>query len=134
MHISNNIYIAIYRINNQGEFVTIKYNLELYKLKAELCKTFADPTRLIIISELRSGEKTVGTLQERIGISQPLVSRHLAVLRERGIVRSRREGLNIIYSLTDPKITEACDMVHNILLTRIAQNKEFAEKLMTSSK
>lgn len=114
--------------------MTIKYNLELYKLKAELCKTFADPTRLIIISELRSGEKTVGTLREKIGISQPVVSRHLAVLREKGIVRARREGLNVIYSLTDPKITEACDMVHNILLTRIALNKDFAEKIMSASK
>jgi ArsR family transcriptional regulator, virulence genes transcriptional regulator len=111
-----------------------QYNIELYKLKAELCKTFADPTRLIIISELRTGEKTVGSLQETLEISQPVVSRHLALLRQKGIVQARREGINIIYSLTDPKITEACDIVHNILLTRIAKNKDFADRLMISSK
>jgi ArsR family transcriptional regulator, virulence genes transcriptional regulator len=111
-----------------------QYNHELYKLKAELCKTFADPNRLIIIAELRTGSKTVSQLQEVLGISQPVVSRHLALLRERGIVEARRDGLNIIYSLADPKIGEACDMVHDVLLARIARNKDFAEKLMTSSR
>jgi DNA-binding transcriptional ArsR family regulator len=111
-----------------------KYNIELFRLKAELCKTFADPTRLIIISELRSGEKVVGNLVETLGLTQPLVSRHLAVLRERGIVSSRREGANIYYKLSDPKIAEACDLVHNILLNQIDNNKKFADSLITSQK
>jgi ArsR family transcriptional regulator, virulence genes transcriptional regulator len=110
-----------------------QYNMELYKLKAELCKTFADPTRLIIINELRKGETVVGHLQETLGIPQPVVSRHLALLRERGIVKARREGTSMFYSLTDNKIGDACDLVHNILLNRIAKNKDLAERLMTSS-
>jgi len=110
--------------------VPAEYNMELYRLKAELCKTFSDPTRLIIINELRSGEKVVGRLVEIIGIPQPVVSRHLAILRERGVVSSRREGTSNYYSLTEPKIGEACDIVHNILLNQIAKNKELAERLM----
>ena len=106
-----------------------QYNMELYRLKAELCKTFSDPTRLIIINELRTGEKVVGRLVEILGIPQSVVSRHLAVLRERGVVRSRREGTNSYYSLADPKIAEACDIVHDILLNQIAKKKEFAESL-----
>jgi ArsR family transcriptional regulator len=48
-----------------------KYNLELFKLQAELCKTFADPSRLIIIQELRDGEKSVSELQSVLDIPQP---------------------------------------------------------------
>jgi DNA-binding transcriptional ArsR family regulator len=107
------------------------HEIELFKLKAEMCKTFADPTRLIIINELRKGETVVGHLKETLGIPQPVVSRHLAILRDRGIVKSRREGTSMIYSLTDSKIGEACDMVHNILLNQIAKNKDLAERLMS---
>ena len=108
-----------------------QYEPELYRLKAELCKTFADPKRLIIIEELRQGEKAVGNLAQTLGISQAVVSRHLAILRERGVAKTRREGTNVYYSLTDPRICEACDLVHQILLNQIARSKELAERLTT---
>jgi DNA-binding transcriptional ArsR family regulator len=111
-----------------------QYDLELYRLKAELCKTFADPTRLMIINELRTGEKVVSYLHETLGISQPLVSRHLALLRERGIVTTRRQGSSIFYSLSDPKIIDACNIVHTVLLNQIAKDKASAERLMTLPK
>jgi len=107
------------------------YNLDLYKRKAELCKTFADPKRLIIITELRSGERTVGELVQILGISQAVVSRHLAVLRDRGVAIARREGRNVYYRLSDSKIGEACELVHEILLNQIEKNRELAEKLVT---
>jgi ArsR family transcriptional regulator len=108
-----------------------QYEPELYHLKAELCKTFADPKRLIIIEELRQGEKAVGDLAHTLVIAQAVVSRHLAILRERGVVKARREGTNVYYSLTDPRICEACDLVHQILLNQIAKSKELAERLTT---
>ena len=109
--------------------MTPKYDIELYKLQAELCKTFADPKRLIIISELRNGEKSVGELVEVLQSPQAVVSRHLAILRHRGVVQTRREGLNIYYSLTNPRIVEACDISRQILLEQVARNKKIAEKL-----
>ena len=108
-----------------------KDNSELYKLKAELCKTFSDPKRLMIINELRSGEKLVGDLAKVLDIPQAVVSRHLAILRHRGIVTPRRNGVNIYYNLTDPKIAQACDLVHEVLLNQINRNKKLAEKLIT---
>ena len=107
-----------------------KYNMELYKLKAQLCKTFTDPLRLIIIEELNSGEKPVGELVETLGVPQAVVSRHLAVLRNRGVVKTRREGTNIYYRITDPKICDACGMVHRILIDQIESNRKLA-KLLT---
>ncbi len=111
-----------------------KFDKELYRLQAELCKTFADPNRLIIINELRSGEKGVGDLQKVLGVPQPLVSRHLALLRERDVVKSRREGANIYYRLADPEIAKACDIVHRVLLNQITKRKETAERLIPSPK
>jgi ArsR family transcriptional regulator, virulence genes transcriptional regulator len=113
--------------------MTEKRNIEIFKLKAELCKTFADPKRLIIIDELRNGEKTVGELTKALSISQAVVSRHLAILRDKGVVQPRRVGNNVYYSLTNSKIVEACDLVHQILLDRIEKNRLLSEKLTGSS-
>ena len=106
-------------------------NLELYKLKAQLCKTFSDPKRLMIIAELRSGEKAVGELAQALVISQAVISRQLAILREKGVVTPRREGTNVYYSLSDPKIGDACDIVHEVLLHQIERNRELSERLIT---
>ncbi len=106
-----------------------KRNLELYRLKASLCKVFADPRRLIIIEELRDGEKSVTELTEALAVPQAAVSRHLAILRERGVVQTRRSGTNIYYRLTSNKICEACDLVHEILLQQIENNRKLAGRL-----
>ena len=107
-----------------------KYNQELFELKAELCKTFSDPKRLMIISELRGGEKSVGSLADSLGLPQAVVSRNLAILRNRGIVQARRAGVNVFYSLSDRRIVEACDLVHQILLQQVERNREMADKLV----
>jgi len=109
--------------------MTKKHDFELYKLQAELCKTFSDAKRLIIISELRHGEKTVGELVKILDCPQAAASRHLAILRKSGVVQTRREGLNVYYSLTNPRIVEACDISRQVLLEQIARNKKIAEKL-----
>jgi len=106
-----------------------KYNLELYELKAGLCKTFADRNRLIIINELRSGEKPVGELVQTLKIPQAVVSRHLALLRNKGVVTARRQGTHVFYKLTDPKIGDACDMVHQVLLNHLERNRDLAKKI-----
>ena len=108
------------------------YNTELYVLKAELCKTFADPKRLMIIEELQSGERSVGELAEKLSVPHAVASKHLAVMRERGVVRSRRNGTNAYYSLTDPRIGEACQLVHQVLMGMMERNRELAEKMMRS--
>jgi DNA-binding transcriptional ArsR family regulator len=104
-----------------------KRELELYKLLADSYKAFSDPKRLIIINELRKGQKSVGDLVRILAIPQAVVSRHLAVLRERGIVNARREGLNVFYSLSDPLVCEACDVVLRIVASRIEKHKRLVD-------
>ena len=108
----------------------MKHNIELFKRKAHLCKAFADPKRLIIIDELRHGEKTVGELALALEIPQAVTSRHLAILRERGVVKFRRENNNVFYQLSNPRICEACDIVHQVLLEEMEKNKAAVELLV----
>ena len=111
-----------------------KYNLELYKLKSRLCKTLADPVRLMIIQELRDGERSVSDIQTALEIPQAAVSRHLAILRDAGVVLTRREKTNIYYRLTDFKICQACDMVNDILISQIETNRNLVMKLVGQTK
>ena len=85
---------------------------------------------MLIISELRTGEKQVGELAETLELPQAVVSRQLALLRSKGVVSPRREGTNVYYSLTDPRIIDACDIVHQVLLNHLARNRATAERLL----
>lgn len=105
-------------------------NLELFKRKAELCKTFSDPKRLMILNELRNGERSVSDLVEALQAPQAVVSRHLSILRNHGVVTTRREGVCIYYRLVNLKIIEACDIVHEIMLELAASDREKADRLM----
>ena len=85
------------------------------EMYARLCKALADPKRLLIINELRDGPKAVGDIASALEISQPNVSRHLAVLRDRGFVTAERLGSNVLYSLASPKILRAVDMLREFM-------------------
>ena len=86
-----------------------------YNLHAEMCKTISNPRRQAILDTIRSGEMTVSELIERTGISQANLSQHLAILRSKGVVRTRRDGNNIYYSISNMKIIEAYDLISEVL-------------------
>lgn len=88
---------------------------EINELHARVCKALADPTRLLIINELRDGPRSVGEIAEGLEISQPNVSRHLALLRDRGIVTTQRVGSSIFYGLTSTKIVRAVDLLREFM-------------------
>jgi DNA-binding transcriptional ArsR family regulator len=69
------------------------------KIHDELFRTLSDPTRRAIFERLcRDGEQSVGALTTRAGVSQPAVSKHLAMLKRAGLVRDRQEGREIRYT------------------------------------
>ena len=103
--------------------------IELFKMQAEICKTLSDPKRLMIVHELRDGELSVGQLGTRLELPQANVSQHLAILRKRGIVSTRRQGTTVYYSLTSGKIAEACDLVRGVLSEQLSNNHELAQLL-----
>lgn len=109
------------------------YDLELYKLKAELSRAFSDPKRLMIINELRSEEKSVGELKESLDLPQAVISHQLGILRSGGVVIPRRSGNSIYYSLADARIIEACDIVHSVLLDQLEKKREMARHILGST-
>ena len=92
---------------------------QIYKLHASICHTLANPKRLEIIDKLRARELSVTALTEALEISQANLSQHLAIMRQRGIVTSRREGLNVFYKLSNPKIIQACELMRQVLLEHL---------------
>lgn len=74
--------------------------LEANALRAStLLKAMANPTRLMVLCQIAHGEKSVGELEQAVGLSQSGLSQHLAVLRAKRLVATRREGQTILYSL-----------------------------------
>jgi DNA-binding transcriptional ArsR family regulator len=68
-----------------------------------LMKVLSNPDRLLLLCQLMQGEKCVSELQELVGIGQPTLSQQLGVLRNEGLVSTRREGKNIYYSIASPQ-------------------------------
>lgn len=75
---------------------------------ADRLKALADPTRLKILHLLEGGEICVGEIATEVGGTQANVSKHLAVLRGAGLVKARRTGMNVCYSLAEPAVFEIC--------------------------
>ncbi|MEX3634618.1 metalloregulator ArsR/SmtB family transcription factor [Paraburkholderia sp. BR14320] len=68
-----------------------------------LLKVLANPDRLLLMCQLSQGELSVGELEEQLGIRQPTLSQQLGVLRENGLVATRRDGKSIFYSVASPQ-------------------------------
>jgi ArsR family transcriptional regulator len=80
-----------------------------------VCKGLADPKRLLIIDALRDGELSVGEICELLDLPQANVSQHLSILRDKGLVKTRREGQYVYYSLSSTKIIEAMDLLREVM-------------------
>jgi ArsR family transcriptional regulator len=104
---------------------------EVTQLHAEICGGLADPNRILILYTLSHNPRNVTELCNELTMSQPLVSRHLKVLRERGMVTTERRGTVIIYSLANTKIVEALDLLRaamrEIMTKRAALVEAIAE-------
>ena len=68
-----------------------------------LMKVLSNPDRLLLLCQLNQGEKNVGELEKLVGIAQPTLSQQLGVLREEGLVSTRREGKSIHYQIASPQ-------------------------------
>jgi DNA-binding transcriptional ArsR family regulator len=88
---------------------------EVLQLHAHICSGLADPNRILMIYTLTDGPKNVNELATALELNQPTVSRHLKVLRDRGIVRATREGQSVYYNLTDRRIIQALDLLRLVM-------------------
>jgi ArsR family transcriptional regulator, virulence genes transcriptional regulator len=101
---------------------------EVYRLQAEVLKTLSNPKRLEIVHLLSEGPREVSRLAEELGISQPNVSQHLALMRAAGVVEAERDGREVRYRLSDPEIICACETMRGVLVRRLARISQAATR------
>lgn len=97
--------------------------LEANALRASaLLKAMANPTRLMVLCQIADGEKSVGELEEAVGLSQSALSQHLAVLRTRRVVTARRVGQTIYYSLTSPEAASVMGTLYEVFCRKVGKS------------
>jgi ArsR family transcriptional regulator len=84
---------------------------------------------LEILNTLRDKEMTASELIERIGLSKANLSQHMSILKSKGVVLTRREGVNIYYCISNPKIIQACDLMREVLLEQLQEKGKMVATL-----
>jgi ArsR family transcriptional regulator len=103
---------------------------EVNQLHAEICAGLADPKRILILYALHEKPRNVTELCNELNLSQPLVSRHLKVLRERGMVSALRSGTSVQYALRDERLIEALDLLRAVLRDHLSSRVELVGALV----
>lgn len=98
----------------------------LCTLMAETAKAIAHPARIAILINLRNGEKTVTELVAATHTSQSNLSQHLAFMRNRQIVKTRKEGAKVYYTLANAKVADLCDLIHELLEEQLVVQEAIA--------
>jgi DNA-binding transcriptional ArsR family regulator len=95
----------------------------VFHLHADFCKTLSDANRLLIITELASGEASVNELAHKLGLQQSNTSKHLSLMREHGLVNVHRDGSTVYYSLSDPRIYQAIRLLQEVQASQIEKRR-----------
>jgi ArsR family transcriptional regulator len=99
---------------------------EFFCMHSDLCKTLANEKRQMILGALRDGELSVGELAERTEIAQANLSQHLATMRAKGVVRTRREGSRVFYVIANPKLIQAFDLITEVMRESMDERSRMA--------
>jgi ArsR family transcriptional regulator len=103
--------------------------LEVFELQADVCLALANSRRLQILGLLKDGERSVGQMLEKIEINKANMSQHLSILKQKGLLVSRREGTVVYYRLASPRITEACSIMRDVLLETLRQKERLSKSM-----
>ncbi len=90
-------------------------NVKDYKLRAQIAKSLAHPSRMLILDVLQDREMCVGELTKLVGADQSTVSKHIAVLKSAGLIEDRKEGANIYYRLLCPCIQNFFECLEQVV-------------------
>jgi ArsR family transcriptional regulator len=102
---------------------------EITQLHAEICAGLADPNRIMILYALAQGPRNVTELCNELDMAQPLVSRHLKMLRERGMVNAKRKGTVVVYSLGDKRLVQALDLLRAAMRDILEKRAQLVEAI-----
>ena len=103
---------------------------ELQLVHEEICPALNHPLRMKILYLLREQARSVGELTGEMGIPQSSVSRHLRVLRERGLVIANRQGTTVCYALAEPELATIIDILRRILGRKLESRRNQAQIIL----
>ena len=103
-------------------------NKDLYEIHADICKTLGNAKRIRILDALQNGELIVNELADIVDISPANISQHLGIMKQKGILTSRREGVNIFYKISNPKVSKACTLMREVLIEELEKGQKIAKK------
>ncbi len=106
---------------------------EIMRMHAQVCAALADPTRILILYSLSEQSRSVNELVKILEISQPTISRHLQNLRNNNMVLATREGQNVYYSLADPRVIQALDLLRAVLADNLSRQGNLAQQVGINS-
>lgn len=109
--------------------ITPDLSEEITALHAGICSALADPRRILLLYALSEKPRNVSDLADELGISQPTTSRHLNILRERGLVIARRERQSVVNTLADERIIGALDLLRAVLASNLQSQAALAESV-----
>ena len=99
---------------------------EVNQLHANICNGLADPIRILILYKLSENPTSVNDLANAINLSQPTASRQLKILKDRGLVISKRDGQFVFYHLADPRIIQALDLMRAVMAETLKKQADLA--------
>jgi DNA-binding transcriptional ArsR family regulator len=102
---------------------------ELQMLKAEFFKALGHPTRVRILEILRHGQRSVQELQQALRLDQSIVSQHLAILRAKNVVDTRRQGTTVRYTVRDAAVGELLDVARRIFGRHLEDSRSMLAEL-----
>jgi|SRR5215469_18042325 len=101
----------------------------LRQFKAEIFQALAHPTRIAILDLLRDGELPVGGFVDSLGLEQANLSQHLAILRAKQIVTTRKTGNQVFYSVRDPLIWKLLDLMIRYFQKQVGESMAMLEEM-----
>ena len=101
----------------------------VFKIKADFLKGLAHPIRLQVIEYLKNGEASVGKLVQALGVEQSNLSRHLAILRDLGILEARQEKTTVYYSIHDHDLFKVLRPIAELLKKKLRRSEKLLEQL-----
>ncbi len=101
----------------------------IYELQARLCQVLASPKRLEILYTLKDSEMTAGDLAKAVDVTMPNLSQHLSLMKQHGLVESRKEGLNMYYRVASEQILDTLTSVRRVLAEQLTRQSVLLDQV-----
>ncbi|MGE5676109.1 MAG: ArsR/SmtB family transcription factor [Mycobacterium leprae] len=101
----------------------------VFELQARLCQVLASPKRLEILYTLKDMELTAGELARAVDVTMPNLSQHLSLMKQHGLVESRKEGLNMYYHVSSEHIMAVCNAVRQVLTEQLSRQSVLLDQV-----